>query len=230
MKYFKKLSIILFIFIFTSFFSINLFASEQEDAYKNTYLYNATNTYYYKYYENSKGKKPIFDENGIQTSEEIIEYDNDYRYDFTKETGIPVETGKANITILTHGLSGDASHWSNNGNGYFAFNEKSIINRLYNIYGTANVYWLSFNSSYSFDLINITSQIESNTENNKFKTTNNIVDSITDITKHLIIIFDAFNSNSSNDYIYSQFNYGISNIVYQYKQLNNGILPKINLI
>ncbi|MCI5582250.1 MAG: alpha/beta fold hydrolase, partial [Anaeroplasma sp.] len=230
MKFFKKILISIFIIVFISYFLIELHASAQEDIYANTNLYNVTNTYHYKFYENSNGKKPILDENGIQTNEEEIIYDNDYRYDFNLRTGIPVETGEANITILTHGLNGDASHWSNNGNGVFAFNKNSIITRLYNIYNDANVYWLNFYNSHNFDLINITTQIENNTENNTFRTTGNKVYSITDITKHLIIVFDAYNSNGSNDDIYSQFNYGISNIVYQYKQLNNGVLPKINLI
>lgn len=50
-----------------------------------------------------------------------------------------------------------------------------------------------------------------------------------DISKHIILIFEANNPNDSNDYVYSQFEYILDCISYQYRQLA-GVLPTYNLI
>ena len=56
-------------------------------------LYNATNTFRY---------------NGYNTNG-----DSDYvHYDMSTSNNNPIKTGSPQITVLTHGLNGDASHWS----------------------------------------------------------------------------------------------------------------------
>ena len=231
MKSIKKICLLISTILLFGLFipNISASASAADDELSNKQLYDLTNTYEYGYNE---------DENGINEDiNDYTTYNNDYRYDFSKPTNIPVNTGNANITVLTHGLNGTASHWSNDGNGNFAYDENSIINRLYNLYNEVNVYLLKFKEINNFELIDLTTQINSNLDNTNFDTKGNEVNSIVDISKHIIIIFEAYEYNeeknvdlSSNDDIYSQFNYGISNIVYQYKQLNNGVLPRINLI
>lgn len=67
-----------------------------------------------------------------------------------------------------------------------------------------------------------------------------IVTSITDISSHIILIYEPLDqyrnlsefdiSSSSNARVYNELNYVIDKIVYDVKQLNGGILPRINLI
>lgn len=45
------------------------------------------------------------------------------------------------ITVFVHGQSGEASHWSNDGEGNLAYDEDSLIEKLRDDYGGANVYW-----------------------------------------------------------------------------------------
>lgn len=56
------------------------------------------------------------------------------------------------------------------------------------------------------------------------------VSSITDISKHIVVVFETPGSDESNDNVYYQFNYVISRIVYDVKILNEKKLPKLNLI
>ena len=53
---------------------------------------------------------------------------------------------------------------------------------------------------------------------------------ITDISNHIIVLFDPEDSIGSNAQIYEQFDYVADRIVYDVKTLNNGVLPKVNLI
>ena len=53
---------------------------------------------------------------------------------------------------------------------------------------------------------------------------------ISDISNHIIIVFEAYGSQSENDYIYNQLNYMVDKIVYDVRCLNNGVLPKVNLV
>ena len=48
-------------------------------------------------------------------------------YNTGTKNGNDVDQGRPQITVLTHGLGGNAGHWSNNGEGNFAENENSII-------------------------------------------------------------------------------------------------------
>lgn len=80
-------------------------------------LYNATNTYNY---------------NG---DNDIIKDDAKSGYDYfntnvgTKNSN-SIYSGAPQITVLTHGLGGDASHWSNNGMGDFSYDERSLFSRI----------------------------------------------------------------------------------------------------
>ena len=161
----------------------------------------------------------------------------DGTYNVSEQGAIPnavVTEGNASITVLTHGLSGSALHWSNK-NGKFAPKDYSIIAKLsqayYNRTGkTANVYWAKMESATSFKLIPL---IQSNVdEEGIYDDEGSAVQYIQDATKHIIIVFESSGvaSNGSNQQVYSEFNYMLSKIVYDVKCLNNGVLPKVNLI
>ena len=51
----------------------------------------------------------------------------------------------------------------------------------------------------------------------------------TDVTKHIILVFDAYYSGQGNDYVYAQLEYALDAISYQYYQVT-GVLPTYNLI
>ena len=177
-------------------------------------LYNATNTFQY---------------NGNNTSGA-----SDYvYYDTSNNNNNLIKTGSPQITVLTHGLAGDASHWSNNGNNEFSYDNSSIISRIndelyINTGSGTNIYWAIMQSSTSFKLYDLNNS--SNINNlNVYKQTQTITQ-INDISKHIIIIFESSMPEEYNYKVYEEFNYMLSKIVYDVKQLNNGYLPKINLI
>lgn len=140
----------------------------------------------------------------------------------------------AQITVLTHGLKSNAGTWSNKfaatfKNDSFAFDKDSLISKMVEEVGVANVYWACMSDYNKFELYDITAQTG---QYNKI----NPIEVVTDISKHIIIVFDAYKrpaeygSDESNANIYYQFNYMLSKIIYDVKMANGGILPKVNLV
>ena len=171
-----------------------------------------------------------------------FEYNSNYeknsaRYNITRENvnfkAPNVDEGKPLLTVFTHGLEGDASHWSNV-DGFFGYTNDSLISRLANT-TDSNVYWIRFEKQNNFKIFNITNFFSKYTVNNNLLI--NVVDDdsiaeIKDISKHSIIVFEASSAASSgtNDEVYTEFNYAISRVVYDVKKINSGKLPKMNLI
>ncbi|MDE6604530.1 MAG: alpha/beta fold hydrolase [Clostridia bacterium] len=126
------------------------------------------------------------------------------------------------ITVLTPGLSSKASVWSNQYDGIkelkFEYDEDSLIEKLIDK-SDSSMFRVFVNENNEVDIFPDYSL------NDMDK-----ISSITDISKHIIIIFDPNNADASNDGIYYEFNIAIGNIVLQVKELNGGILPKLNLI
>lgn len=56
------------------------------------------------------------------------------------------------------------------------------------------------------------------------------VTELNDISKHIIIIFEAFMPYGLNDEIYEQLDFMLDKLVYDVKTLNGGLLPKVNLV
>ena len=56
------------------------------------------------------------------------------------------------------------------------------------------------------------------------------VSKIDSISSHIVVVFQASNPTASNQRVYEELNYTIDKIVYDVKYLNDGVLPKINLI
>lgn len=71
---------------------------------------------------------------------------------------------------------------------------------------------------------------DSEFESIKYSLTYENVTAINDISKHIIIVFNSSKSSGLNNYVYEEFDYMMDKIVYDVKSVNNGILPKINLI
>ena len=93
-------------------------------------------------------------------------------------------------------------------------------------------------SKTDFDLIDLNAQ--SKTESYSSKNQTYKIDKITDTSKHIIIVFEAykskrnetpvFNSRESNKTTYFEFNHMLSKVVRDVTLRNEGILPKINLV
>lgn len=178
----------------------------------NCNLYSESNTYNYLY----------------SSVDDTTNYNNNGRYDFSKKNDNEVSSS-TNITILTHGMSGSAANWSNDGkHDIFSFTSESLITRLYN--DNTSFYWGCFSDSTNFEFYDITSQLDDCINNHKayeFEKTK-IVDEIDD---NCVLIYEASEDvfQLQTDKIYTQFNYLVSSLVKMYKDKND-ILPKINLI
>lgn len=145
----------------------------------------------------------------------------------------PIKSGAPQITVLTHGLIGDASHWCNDGNDNFAYDSSSIVSRingeLLKNGHDASIYWAVMQSNVEFKLYDLNNPV--NFDNGRYIQTETTT-VISSVAKHIIIIFQATEiaSKGYNYEVYEEFNYMISKIVYDVKGLNDGYLPKINLI
>ena len=184
-------------------------------------LYSVTNTYNYLGNNNE----------GEDEDKSIYDY---FDTGVGKKNTNSVYSGAPQITVLTHGLGGGAFHWSNNGLNVFAYDEDSLFMRIdeelsKNGGNGAHLYWakmININSFYLYDL-----KTKPN-DKNVYLDNVNTVTSINDISKHIVIVFEATYSarNGYNYQVYEEFNYMLSKIVYDVKCLNGGYLPKINLI
>lgn len=187
-----------------------IYASEDSTiSFNDETLYNLTNTYAY----NSTHK----------------EYESHYY--MTDKNNLKVSEGKPLLTVFTHGLGGDASHWSNSGRK-FSYSNDSLITRLAKLINS-NIYWVKYDETNNLKIYDITEQVYNGITGISSEIyVGNLIEKITDISKHSIIVFEANKtiSNGKNEGVYTQFNYAISKIVYDISKLNNGTLPKMNLI
>lgn len=189
-------------------------------------LYNETNTYNVasSNFTSSGSYIPVTDNNRITSRDQFR-----LTYDMSVKQSRNV-ADYAQVTVLTPGLCSQAFVWSNTlGNSArasyrFAYDEASLISKI--VAGTdnqTNVYWARMTGYNSFDLFDITNQ-------RGVYNTNNPVSAVTDTTKHVLLVFDPYMPNNSNDNVYYQLNYMLSRVLYDLKTLKNGVLPKVNLI
>lgn len=173
-------------------------------------LYDETNTYNYLYDTTIPNGTEV--KNGIDRS-----FNNDARYDMKSQNGNKVMSNKTQITVFTHGWIGDAGSW---GSG-----EDSLVTKLGKLIN-ANIYTIKFD--YNYDEKHNFTMYDSNDKyckNGDDKKSSSI-----DASKSIILVFNGVNTGYKNDYIYTQFNYAVSKVVYQVKVANGGVLPKLNLI
>ena len=182
---------------------------------------------------------------------------NTYNVDDEKSNGTHIEynldvpNGKTvmeepQITVLTPGLGGTAAHWSNDypkvqpnykniDDTYFAYKEYSLIHQLYlKAGGDAYVYWAKMHENEDafnlYDIINVDNEIYK-TNYSKYEDDLTEITQIEDVSKPIIIVFESSDPEGRNDKVYYEFNYMLSNIVYDVALHNpNNALPKVNLI
>lgn len=135
------------------------------------------------------------------------------------------------ITVLTHGLGGAASHWSNNSNDKFSYDNRSLIEKLRDKNG-ANVFWAKMDyDGANFDFYTITKL----TQFAQYETSD--LDKVTQLTnscisKHIIIVFEATDgaANGSHNAMYNEFKTMMLSVAQDYGYITGGIFPTINLI
>lgn len=135
----------------------------------------------------------------------------------------------AKITVLTHGYGGDPYQLSNDGAEEFAYNEHSIISALAEktvSNGGVNVYYAR-----EGEILHKLSA-----DNYVFYTGTKYsptyvkeVDMIDDVSKHIVLIYDASNPQGGHKEVYNEFHTLLDTISSQYKSLT-GLLPIYNLI
>lgn len=146
------------------------------------------------------------------------------------------------ITVLVHGQGGDASAWSNNGNSKFTYDSSSLIEILRSKASNADIYWAKMSKKnydgkdYIFDEViyqrNRFFLIKLNEGN--YNTVNNIentqfVTRLTEIGKHIIIVFESAMSDSYHRDVYQELHSVVDRVSYDILCLT-GRIPKVNFI
>lgn len=191
-------------------------------------LYNATNTFNYK------GNPYEYSSNYEPEEYKYRKYDSYYTIteNSNQRNGNIVSTGSPQMTVLTHGLNGGAFHWSNNGSSEFAYSDDSLITRLSTAYGDAQVYWAKMQSLDTFKLFDLSNP--NNLDDLVYTYDNEAVtvSKLTSNSSHIIVVFEAYQDVKAgyNNQVYEELNYVISKLAYDIKCLNDGALPKLNLI
>lgn len=182
----------------------------------------------------------LYDE--TNTFNSYLDENGDLQYDLNKENDNKIDNKTFNITILNHGLGGDASNFTSNSNYKFGYNSNSIVTDLYRR-TNASVLVLKIkehkiekNNSFkksekiSCVLYDITNELErciKGSSETEF-ILNNELEEIPD-NKNYIVLFDGLYVFSENRIIYDEFNYAASDLLYKFKK-KIGKIPQINLI
>ncbi len=229
----KKLSIVIILIalLATISFRSHVSGSEMDTSISSKALYDETNTYDYLY-DSLDLKGYINKPTGSKKKNLIGDvFKSDYRYNIKQRNENKV-LDTTPITVFTPGLGTMAEGWSGNLNAegelVFGYNSKSIITRMYNDYfntdcnvmliqvDTCNAYFYDINENVSNKKV-----IYHGTDNLDFRKHN--------FSKPTIVVFETYQNSESNDYVYTQFNYAISTLLYEYKKYL-GALPKLNLV
>lgn len=228
----KIISSVLVILFVASFFAFFNTFSIKAKADSETNIYDETNTYNVDTDSIEKNvEKP-----GYEKGQYIIKYDMD-----NKKTDCLVAESPT-VTVFTHGYNSSARDWLNNAadiekEEYFTlqYSNESMVEQVINMYGgIENVILLQaqMTSYEKFDLLKIALKIEDGKicqdGNLSIFSKNKMV-----YGKHYIVIFDCLDGrrNDSNNNIYFQFNYMLSSVLYDLKQLDpSHRIPKVNLI
>ena len=108
------------------------------------------------------------------------------------------------ITVLTHGLGGNAAHWSSSDGmgGQFAEDENndSLIQKLSTKAGGANIYRAETSGG---DTANPSYTLYSNYDNTTDNDEND--NGCISISQHIIIVFESLSPGVSNDVVYNEF-------------------------
>lgn len=139
------------------------------------------------------------------------------------------------LTVLVHGQGGRAYHWSNDNNKVFTYDSSSLIESLRFIAQDADVYWADVKEVYEeqrtleekipsedFYLIRLT-QKDYKADQNDYVT------KLSDVSKHIIVVFESSIPDSYHQDVYKELHNVIDKLSYDILYLT-GKIPKVNLI
>ncbi len=231
----KKLSIVIILIalLATISFRSHVSGSEMDTSISSKALYDETNTYDYLY-DSLDLKGYINKPTGSKEKNLIGDvFKSDYRYNIKQRNENKV-LNTTPITVFTPGLGTMAEGWSGNlnskGKMVFGYNSKSIITRMYNDYFNTDCNVISMKASMlniSFYLLN--DGVRQKNVAYVLNKASRLLFSNFDFSKPTIVVFETEQISESNDYVYTQFNYAISTLLYEYKKYL-GALPKLNLV
>lgn len=162
--------------------------------------------------------------------------------------------GAPQITVLTHGIAdfNGASHWSNtypntyneegNEQSHFAYNTESLIHKLSERAGGADIYWAKMSENkVDFNLYNIGGENIDKYGDDYFAAWKNgafVSSAITNAVNHIIIVFESSDGEEANDIVYGEFKTMLENVTEQVAALNKemrpdlagDLKPRVNLI
>ena len=214
---FLSLSILLLVCILASLHWLGNLSANAEEI-DDIMVYNETNTY-----DAKKATKKI-EENKKEYTYQTVSYDVT-----GNKNNVVVDTGDPMVTFVTHGYIGEAPDWSNDGSGNFAWTPDSIFETLGQI-ADKNLYLATFEATCDAGVANYDFILYHLDNHNYSLETATEKKHITDISKHSVVVFEADLSDQKNDFIYAQFNYLVSKVLYDLKGLNANKVPRINLI
>ena len=229
MKKTISLAIVLaFILSIVSLLNISIFTSKADTLGND--IYNETNTY---------DVDEIKENVKIETADPVKYEENQYTITYNMNSKINRAVAEhPSVTVFTHGYNSSASDWSNNfetatneADYSFSYNENSIIRKIMKEYGENDCRLLCAKmTGYKSFSINDFTTIK---EKYIIDTTKSVQFTHNDFGKHILIIFEVAEHtfNNSNNNIYFQFNYMLSSVLYDLKQLDpSHRIPKVNLI
>ncbi len=128
------------------------------------------------------------------------------------------------ITVFTHGLGGNASHWSNVGGG-FAYHSASAISKIGELLnGDFDLYIASIQNG-ALNLEKVFT--EENIGGTHYVTVQ--TQRISSAERHIVVLFESNHANGLNSTVYEEFDETLDHISLQYKSLC-GKLPVYNLV
>lgn len=209
------------VLFFNSYFKKAKAATEEE-------VYNATNTYAVKSIETNKSISGYSEQQYIVT------------YEMSNKTSDNIVASNPSVTVFTHGYRSSASDWLNNAAASdfsLQYNSNSMVNSIVELNGLENTVLLiaDMDGYESFELRQYV-LIKQNGKIIKSEEVKNYNVRKQSFGKQYIIIFESYQnddkpSNNSNNNLYYQFNYMLSHVLYDLKQIDPAHrIPKVNLI
>ena len=191
-------------------------------------VYNATNTYAVKSIEKNKNISGYSEQQYIVT------------YEMSNKTSDNIVASNPSVTVFTHGYRSSASDWLNNAAASdfsLQYNSNSMVNSIVELNGLENTVLLiaDMDGYESFELRQYV-LIKQNGKIIKSEEVKNYNVRKQSFGKQYIIIFESYQnddkpSNNSNNNLYYQFNYMLSHVLYDLKQIDPAHrIPKVNLI
>ena len=191
-------------------------------------VYNATNTYAVKSIEKNKNILGYSEQQYIVT------------YEMSNKTSDNIVASNPSVTAFTHGYRSSASDWLNNAAASdfrLQYNSNSMVNSIVELNGLENTVLLiaDMDGYESFELRQYV-LIKQNGIIIKSEEVKNYNVREQSFGKQYIIIFESYQnddkpSNNSNNNLYYQFNYMLSHVLYDLKQIDPAHrIPKVNLI